>query len=156
MPQNPVVPAKFVVSTDFLGPYLSMSTTFQDWLTDQRQTLARLYDSDPARDYNSKEAAGEIAQEASRRAAELRLPELMQVWPDRAEVPDVDRYLVECLRAIEKPPAYLTYDELAKVLNISIRSVRRRIYQGSLPEPMSVGRLKRFSVKELREHGIDL
>lgn len=128
---------------------------FQTWLIEQRRKLATIYATDPTGGEYGAMAAGIIAQEASNRAAEHRLPELMQVWPDVADVADVDRYLVECLKAVP-PPTYLTKDELAKVLRISTRSVERRIYQGSLPQPRKDGRRVVWSVKELRDYGLDI
>lgn len=129
---------------------------FQTWLLEQRRKLAHVYDhDDDSWGHYGALAAGSIAQEASRLAGENRLPELMQVWPDIADIAEVDRYLVECLASLPAP-TYLTKDELAKVLRISTRSVERRIYQGSLPEPHKMGRRVVWSVKELRDYGLDI
>lgn len=55
------------------------------------------------------------------------------------------------------PDTYLTINQLAKLLGIGRSSIYRRIEDGTLPKPIKLGKLSRFSenavVAALRELG---
>lgn len=103
---------------------------FKRWLAKKRKELAQVYDRDLGGEYSTYRA-GKIAEEASRHAADLHLPELMRVWAEQVEVPVVDQYLVECMTAISSSDA-LTPPEVAEQLSTSPETVLGWIKSGQL------------------------
>lgn len=106
---------------------------FKRWLEKKRKELA--YYGGYYEDYCIKNhVAATIAIEASKLAVELRLPELMREWDERAEVLEVDQYLVECLAAIPEPKDKGVYslEEAGQRLGVSRRTVSRLIDAGEL------------------------
>lgn len=89
--------------------------------------------------------------EAYEHAISLRLPQAEIV---RKPGP-VRIRLCELLESLPEP-SYLNINQLAELLKVSTRTITRRLYQGSLPQPMKVGRLSRWSVKDLKDYGINL
>ena len=53
------------------------------------------------------------------------------------------------LVAVSRSQAMMTADEVAEYLGITVRSVRRRVLDGSLPQPLKIGRSVRFQRKDI-------
>lgn len=113
---------------------------FQEWLNYQRYVLGLMskisdlpYGNDNAQSYLVT-----VANQANSRAADHRLPELMREWEPPLRIAEVDRYLVELLKEMEKPEPdsdqkdYLTVPEVAKILKSSEDTIRDWINNGQL------------------------
>lgn len=122
---------------------------FRAWIESQIDRLSTV----PAAEWSDLDyqQGKELIADAYERAISLRLPQA-EILSERKPVRILLCELLDALPA----PGYLTRDQLAALLKCNVRTISRRVYQGSLPEPTRVGRLSRFSVKELREYGINL
>jgi predicted DNA-binding transcriptional regulator AlpA len=122
---------------------------FRAWLESQIDRLSIV----PSEHWSQQDnlEARALQGEAYEHAISLRLPQAEIV----REPGPVRIRLCELLESLPQP-AYLNINQLAELLKVSTRSIPRRIIQGSLPQPMKVGRLSRWSVKDLRDYGINL
>lgn len=122
---------------------------FRFWIEHQLAELSE-FPCEDWREYYWYEAK-DILRDAYEHATKLGLPQAAIVADGGAARPK----LCELLAALPEP-SYLTKGQLANALKISPRTVERRIYQGSIPEPLKIGRRVVWSVKELRDYGINL
>ncbi len=120
---------------------------FKRWVEKKRTELVSVYDHDPGGEYSTYRA-GKIAAEVSRRAAALQLPELMRVWGEDVEIPEVDQYLVECLRAI---PSDCSVAEVAKQLGVSKETIYAACRDGRLPHTR-IGRRIVITPEQLQKY----
>jgi len=96
------------------------------------------------------EGVRSIVSEASGRAAEAGLPEAVAACAAVRRggiTPDIARQVLsQCLALAETKPESETLNakELAELLGIHVRSIYRRKLDGSLPEPVQVGRSVRW------------
>ena len=121
-------------------------TAFRRWVERAADELRPLVDCDT--DQHNAQIA-RLIRRAKRHAFTLGLYELADKLPERSEKTPLDGLLRlrECVRreCDQNPDAQLlTIREVAAMLAIDERSVRRRVADGTLPEPVRIGRSVRW------------
>lgn len=121
-------------------------TAFKRWVERAADELRPLVDGDT--DQHNAEVA-RLIRRAKRHAFNVGLYDLADRLPERWEKTPLDGLLRlrECLRreSDDRPESQLlTIREVAAMLAINERSVRRRVAEGTLPEPVRIGRSVRW------------
>lgn len=129
---------------------------FKHWLSGQIDELAFLSEREP--DPQIAEHCVGVVEEVSNRAAALGFAELFkhgQAMTGTIGTRSARAYLAECLATIgaakpaDEASSMLTAKDLAKMLGINLRSVWRRKADGTLPQPVQLGRSVRWVRKEV-------
>lgn len=126
-----------------------MTASFRKYLRDQLKALQGVQEPD----LDFYEGLRHVVSEAARRAAEAGLPAAVEVCAAVRKggiTPDIARHVLsQCLAVTEPESETLNAKELADLLGVHVRSIYRRKLDGSLPEPVQVGRSVRWCKSEV-------
>jgi excisionase family DNA binding protein len=134
---------------------------FRAFILDKLDELDQLYaTAAPEAVLETSATYANAAQEVGDLAARLGHPGLYSRSRELLGHPDYASavaYLAECLAAAQEPPEAkpigetLTVDEVARMLGVSVRSVWRRRNDGTIPEPIKVGKSVRWPRAEFEK-----